>query len=70
MKDTVLNINGQKALRFDAKIQKLYGSDKAVFVDFSDGEKPQIFPLSCIRDNKDGTIDIQEWIYKQKFPNG
>ncbi len=62
----VLNVNGQKAIRIPGKIIKVL--DKATLID-CDGDQ-QWSPHNTFRDNRDGTIDIQQWIYDKKFPNG
>lgn len=63
----VLNINGQRAIRIKGKRLKPE-TIKAYLVD-CDGDD-QWFPKDTVRFNYDGTVDIQEWIYKKKFPNG
>ena len=62
----VTNVNGKAAIRINGKVKKVL--DKATLID-CDGDEAW-FPNDTYRDNKDGSIDIQEWIYKQKFPNG
>ena len=41
---------------------------KAILVD-CDGDA-EWFPWDTVRFNDDGTVDIQEWIIKKKFPKG
>jgi hypothetical protein len=62
----VLNINGQKAIRITGSVKK--ETKKAYLID-CDGDR-EWFPRSAVRINDDGTVDIQEWIYKLKFPKG
>ena len=61
----IVNVNGKPAVRINAIIKGKTTSGKAYLVDTE--EKKLILPISTVRDNKDGTIDVQEWIYKQKI---
>ena len=61
------NIDGKRAIRIIGKRLKPETA-KSVLVD-CDGDAAW-FPWSCVRFNEDGTVDIQEWIYKKRFPNG
>ena len=66
------NIQGQPAITISGKIIKEFKNRQtmkiSVFVD-CDGDK-EWFPKSAVKDNEDGTVSIQEWIYKIKFPKG
>lgn len=59
----VTNVNGQTATRISA--MKLSETSEATLWD-CEGDEVWL-PNSTFRDNKDGTIDVQDWIYKQKF---
>lgn len=67
-----IQVNNKEAIRIKGKVIKVFkdSSTKKVsrLVD-CDGDKIW-FPGGCVRDNDDGTVDIQEWIYYKKFPNG
>lgn len=62
----VLNVNGKAAIRITGKL--ILKKDFSSILD-CDGDR-EWFPNNSYRVNNDGTIDIQEWIFKQKFPNG
>lgn len=65
-------VNNQPAIRISGKVIKVYKDNftkKVSRLCDCDGDKVW-FPGSSVRDNEDGTIDIQEWIYYKKFPNG
>ena len=66
MDNIIPNIDGKIAVRIAGRVKKT--TKQAAFVD-CDGDN-EWFPLACIRDNKNGTVDIQEWSFKLKFPNG
>ena len=60
-----LNVNGQRAIRIKGKRLRQFTA-KAILVD-CDGDA-EWFPWDTVRFNDDGTVDIQEWIIKKKFP--
>lgn len=63
----VSNINGKPAIRIAGKVKKRL--DKAALID-CDGDE-QWFPNGTFRENRaEGTVDIQEWIFRNKFPRG
>lgn len=64
--NTVQNVNGQKAIRIKGKLVK--ETQHAFLVD-CDGDE-EWFPKKSVRFNPDETVDIQLWIYKEKFPHG
>lgn len=49
---------------FDFAAQKLNETDKAVRL--SDGIKTAWFPKSQLKDNKDGTFTVPEWLAIEK----
>lgn len=59
----VLNINGQRAVRINAEYVK--ETEKAILLNCEGDE--QWFPKSSVRNNKDGTWDVTEYMYNQKF---
>lgn len=59
------NVNDKPATRIKAKLIKAL--DKAVLWD-CEGDEVWL-PKTTFRDNKNGTIDVQDWIYNQKFNN-
>lgn len=66
MAQLIPNVNGKAATRITAKV--LTETPQAYYLD-CEGDKHWI-PKSACRLNKGGTVDLQDWIYKQKFPNG
>ncbi len=63
----VLNINGKRAVRIKGK--KLNPETMKSYLIDCDGDA-MWFPMDCVRFNNDGTVDIQEWIFKIRFPKG
>ena len=63
----VLNINGKRAVRIKGK--KLNPETMKSYLIDCDGDATW-FPMDCVRLNNDGTVDIQEWIFKIRFPKG
>lgn len=61
----ITNINGLPAIRIDCKIEVDKKHLQAILIEYC-GEKFWL-PRSVLRDNKDGTIDIQEWYYNKKM---
>lgn len=62
----VLNINGKPASRYNALV--VHETKYSILLDL-DGDEAW-FPKTTVRENHDGTFDIQDWIFNQKFPNG
>lgn len=61
------NVNGKSAYRIIGF--KIAETGEAVYLN-CEGDK-HWFPKSSVRlDASNGTVDIQDWIYKQKFPKG
>lgn len=63
----IININGKPAVRIKGK--KLRPETIKAYLIDCDGDEAW-FPKDCIRFNLDGTVDIQEWIFKKRFPKG
>ena len=63
---SVVNVNGEAAIRIVGKMIK---QTQAACLINCDGDLVW-FPTNTVRVNADGTVDIQEWIFKEKFPNG
>ena len=63
----VLNVNGPRAIRIKGK--KLRPETVKAYLIDCDGDE-EWFPKDSIRLNDDGTVDIQEWIFKLKFSKG
>jgi hypothetical protein len=64
----MIEVNGKPAIRITGFFVKSKITPVAVLVN-CDGDELW-FPKSVVRDNHNNSVDIQEWIYKQKFPNG
>lgn len=62
----VPNVNGKCAIRIKGKLLK--ETQHACLVD-CDGDE-EWFPKKTVRANPDGTVDVAQWIYKEKFPHG
>lgn len=63
----VINVNGKTAIRVNGHVCLEKGTSALVDID---GDKVWL-PVSTFRVNaRDKSIDIQEWIFNQKFPKG
>ena len=60
---SIVNINGKPATRIKGILVE---NNRLASLFDCEGDKIWL-PNSTVRDNEDGTIDIQDWIYKQKF---
>jgi hypothetical protein len=61
----IVNIDGKPAVRIDCKIIADKPTYKAILIKYCDEEF--WIPRAIMRDNKDGTIDLQEWFYENKM---
>jgi hypothetical protein len=65
----IIEVNGKPAIRITGFIKRgTITKGGAVLVN-CDGDEVWM-PKGCVKDNFDNTINIQEWLYKQKFPKG
>lgn len=61
----VVNVNGSPSVRIDCKIVVDKAHLKAILVEYC--EEQFWLPRSVLRDNKDGTIDVQEQWYEKNM---
>jgi len=61
----IVNIGGRATVRIDCKILLNAPTLDAIKIEYC-SEKFWV-PKSIMRDNKDGTIDLQEWFYNKKM---